>query len=265
MGVTKSRFSNTIFLGDVKNISGENLPQIDLLVGGSPCQGFSYSGKMLNFNDRRSKLFFEFVRVLKQVKPKYFLLENVKMKQEYQDIISGFLGVEPIKLNSSLTSAQNRVRLYWANFKIDKPRDCGITLQDILETSQGNSERLYKAKIVGRRINSKGKREDSNKSLKRVQCLEVSPHQNKSNCLTTLTKDTVLTPLGVGRHVDVYNRKLPYRNYTIAERCRLMNLPDNYCNGISDYQAVKATGNAWEIGMVKHIFRKIFTNGTITS
>jgi DNA-cytosine methyltransferase len=114
--VTQSNHPNTKQIGDVTKTKGSDLPKIDLLIGGSPCQGFSFSGKQLNFDDPRSKLFFEFVRLLNEVKPKYWLLENVVMKQEYQDVISQHLGVEPVKLNSALTSAQNRVRLYWANF-----------------------------------------------------------------------------------------------------------------------------------------------------
>ena len=86
--IVQKRYPNTMQLGDVAKVKGENLPRIDLLMGGSPCQGFSIAGKRLNFDDDRSKLFFEFVRLLKEVKPKFFLLENVKMKQEYQDVIS---------------------------------------------------------------------------------------------------------------------------------------------------------------------------------
>ena len=132
--VTKKNYPNTIHLGDVTQIKGEDLPQIDLLMGGSPCQGFSFAGKQLNFDDPRSALFFEFVRLLKETKPKYFLLENVRMKQEYQDVISEHLGVKPIMINSSLVSAQNRVRLYWTNIpNITQPEDKGIVLKDILE------------------------------------------------------------------------------------------------------------------------------------
>ena len=99
--VTKQNFPNTKHIGDVTKVKGANLPKIDLLMGGSPCQGFSFAGKQLNFSDRRSKLFFEFVRLLEETKPKYFLLENVKMKKEYQDIISKYIGISPIKINSN--------------------------------------------------------------------------------------------------------------------------------------------------------------------
>ena len=111
---------------------------IDLLIWGSPCQWFSMAWKMLNFNDPRSKLFFEYVRLLKEIKPKYFLLENVKMKKEWQDIISRELWVEPIEINSSLVSAQNRKRLYRTNIPgVSQPEDKGILLKDILQENVG--------------------------------------------------------------------------------------------------------------------------------
>ena len=132
--ITKKNFPNTIHIGDVTKIKAEDLEPIDLLMGGSPCQGFSFAGRQLNFNDPRSALFFEFVRLLKECKPKYFLLENVRMKKEYQDVITEHLGVEPIMINSTLVSAQNRVRLYWTNIpNIIQPQDKGLMLKDILE------------------------------------------------------------------------------------------------------------------------------------
>ena len=134
MQVTRKNFPNTIQMGDVCALRGENLPPIDLLMCGSPCQGFSFAGKQLNFDDPRSALFFEFVRLLEETKPKYFLLENVRMKQEYQDVISEHLGVKPIMINSALVSAQNRVRLYWTNIPgLEQPEDKQLVMKDILE------------------------------------------------------------------------------------------------------------------------------------
>jgi len=152
--VAKANYPDTVHLGDVSKIrtrddhimyfDGDDVdtPQlmkirqakIDILIGGSPCQGFSFAGGQLAFDDPRSKLFFEYVRLLKELKPKYFLLENVNMKQEYQDIISSLLGVEPIRINSNLVSAQNRDRLYWTNIPVlNPPRNRNIMLKDILE------------------------------------------------------------------------------------------------------------------------------------
>ena len=131
--VATHNYPDTVQRGDVTKWREWNLPQIDLLIGGSPCQGFSFAGKQLAFDDPRSKLFFEFVECLKHYKPKYFLLENVRMKKEYLKVITEILGVEPICINSALVSAQNRVRYYWTNIpNITQPNDKGILLKDIV-------------------------------------------------------------------------------------------------------------------------------------
>ena len=110
----------------------------DLLIGGSPCFGFSMAGQRLAFDDPRSALFFEFVRALKESSPKYFLLENVKMKKEHEKVITEYLGVEPILINSNLVSAQNRQRLYWTNIpNVDLPEDRGVLLKDIIDPDLG--------------------------------------------------------------------------------------------------------------------------------
>lgn len=132
--IAKKNHPDIIEIWDVCNVKWEDYQDIDLLIWGSPCQWFSVAWKMLNFDDPRSKLFFEFVRILRGVKPKYFLLENVKMKKERQDIISRELWVEPIEINSSLVSAQNRRRLYRTNIpNVSQPKDKWILLKDILE------------------------------------------------------------------------------------------------------------------------------------
>lgn len=212
-------------LGDVRNVSWIGLPKIDLLIGGSPCQGFSFAGKQLNFDDPRSKLFFEFVRIKEELNPKYFLLENVKMKKEYQDVISEYMGVEPILINSALVSAQNRKRLYWSNIpNIEQPKDKGILLKDILEDSElsnGASIKgryLNRASIIGRRLNDAGHREDYNKDVKITQCLEVRKDNSKSNCLTTVTKDNIITNIEVGRHPDIYNKSKKLYNVNPSGR-----------------------------------------------
>jgi DNA (cytosine-5)-methyltransferase 3A len=127
-------------------------------MGGSPCQGFSFAGKQLAFDDPRSALFFEFVRCVEELKPKYFLLENVRMKKEYLDVISEYMGVEPIMINSALVSAQNRVRYYWTNIPgIEQPEQRGIVLRDILETNTSGEyhagENLQKNYKGGNQLN----------------------------------------------------------------------------------------------------------------
>lgn len=149
---TQHNFPQTVQLGNVKNVVVSDLPPIDLLIGGSPCQGFSFAGKQQNFNDPRSVLFFEYVRILHDIQ-KYnpdvkFLMENVRMRTEFENEISRHLGLFPVMINSALVSAQNRVRLYWTNIRtrtetnlfdsvvytdIPQPEDRGIYLNDILE------------------------------------------------------------------------------------------------------------------------------------
>jgi DNA-cytosine methyltransferase len=141
--VSQNNYPEIIQIGNVCNIKAEDYQDIDLILAGSPCQGFSFAGKQLAFDDPRSSLFFEFVRLLKEIKPKYFLLENVNMKKEFLDVISEQVsacypelpfGIERIKINSALVSAQNRVRWYWTNIPgVDQPEQRGIVLRDILE------------------------------------------------------------------------------------------------------------------------------------
>ena len=159
--VAQANYPDTVQIGDVTQVDHERLPfgGIDLLMGGSPCQGFSFAGKQLNFDDPRSKLFFEFVRLKDELKPKYFLMENVPMKQESQDIISEYLGVKPVMINSSLFSAQNRKRLYWTNIPFDTmpTADKCIELQDILEehgiANEAMTNKLGKSHCITARYN----------------------------------------------------------------------------------------------------------------
>ena len=142
--ITQKNFPGTIQVGDITKLKAEDFKDVDLMLAGSPCQGFSFAGKQLAFDDPRSALFFEFIRLLKEIKPKYFLLENVRMKKEFIDVISEqvskcypeiLFGIEPILINSSLLSAQSRQRLYWTNIQgVTQPKDKNIVLKDILET-----------------------------------------------------------------------------------------------------------------------------------
>lgn len=260
---TETNFPDVIHHGDVtKEDFAKYQGKIDLIIGRSPCQGFSSSGKQLNFNDPRSKLFFEYIRAIKECQPKYFLLENVVMKKEWQDIISSYLGVEPIEINSSLVSAQNRRRLYWTNIpNVILPEDKNIALEDILEDIEFpnpaaiRGRRLNKATIVGRRLDKNGHRKDTDKTIPITQCLEVrATNTDKSNCLTTVDKDNVLTTLPIGRHPDAFKNNLPFRYYTTKEMCRLQTVPDDFLTMIPDSAARKALGNGWTVDVIAHIF-----------
>lgn len=148
IGVTQYNHPGTIQIGDVTKVRYENgilytekgnydVPRIDAVIGGSPCQGFSFAGKQLNFNDPRSKLFFEWLRICHEVCPRYFFLENVRMKKEYEAVINDRLGVNPVFLDSNLVSAQNRKRLYWTNIEgYIQPQDKGILLKDIIHENE---------------------------------------------------------------------------------------------------------------------------------
>ena len=139
ISITQRNYPNTEQLGSVLGWREWNLPRIDLLIGGSPCQGFSIAGKQLAFDDPRSKLFFEYVACIRRFKPRYFLLENVRMKKEFLDVITEYMGVEPICINSNLVSAQNRVRYYWTNIpNVTQPDDLGILLKDIIHEGNPN-------------------------------------------------------------------------------------------------------------------------------
>ena len=228
--VTQANWPETVQLGDVTGWRDWDIDWkgIDLLIGGSPCQGFSFAGKQLAFDDPRSKLFFVYVDILNHIKtlnPNVkFMLENVRMKKEYLDVISRVLGVEPVFINSALVSAQNRQRFYWANWKIEQPEDKGILLAGILEVegfgvikshgelkpkndksqcidanyhkgadNHGQRTMINPSAIVGRKLDENGKRNDKLES-KPVQCLEVHEH-GKSRCLSTVAKDTVVMKL----------------------------------------------------------------------
>lgn len=269
--VAQANYPDTIQLGDVTKWREWDIDwaSIDLLIGGSPCQGFSFAGKQLAFDDPRSKLFFVYVDILHHihsVNPDVkFMLENVKMKKEYLDVISEQLGVQPVFINSALVSAQNRVRLYWANFPVSQPEDKGIKLIDILDDtgmigpSAIRGRRLNKTTILGRRLNDKGKRDDYNKEIPITQCLEVrATNRDKSNCLTTVAKDNVLTTMPIGRHPDAFKNNLPFRYYTIKEYCRLQTVPENYFDGVaSENQIRKMIGNGWTVDVIAHIFKNM--------
>jgi DNA-cytosine methyltransferase len=159
--VTQANYPETIQLGSITEWQTWDIEKPDIIIGGSPCQGFSFAGKGLNFEDERSKLFFVFVDILKHYKPKYFLLENVVMKKEHNDVISSILGeiypecvqqtelfrtgrLEPIQINSALVSAQNRQRLYWTNIPgIEQPEDKGILLKDIIDNATTDKDKSY--------------------------------------------------------------------------------------------------------------------------
>jgi site-specific DNA-cytosine methylase len=221
ISVTQDNFPETIQLGSVLDVKADNLPKIDLLMGGSPCQGFSFAGKQLNFDDPRSKLFFEFVRLKNELKPKYWLLENVPMRQEYMDIISECLGVKPVKINSKIKSPQNRVRYYWTNIEFE------IEENDVqLSSTIGDYDGIF----VRARGGNKG---------------GVQSYKGKAPCITTSAWEHNFFPVFDG---------VP-RKFTPEEAEQIQTLPAGYTKKLSDHQRYKAVGNGWTVDIIADIFR----------
>lgn len=295
--VSQNNYPNIIQLGDVTKWSEWDIDwsSIDLVIGGSPCQGFSFAGKQLNFDDDRSKLFFEFVNIVNKVKENNadmnFFLENVRMKKEYQDVISEYMGVEPVMINSSLVSAQNRVRLYWTNIdNVTQPKDKGIVLKDIILDDVEEKYYLTAEAVdyMSRLRNGKPRWE-----------YHKNPIDGKSACLTANMYKGV--PYGVLRipeatkkgyvelneneGIDLTHFKSKTRRgrlmkdksncitvngfdycwydgyicrkLTPLECERLQTFPDKYTEGVSNSQRYKALGNSWTVDVIAHIFKEI--------
>lgn len=246
--ITQDKHPETIQLGDVTKWGAWDIDwsSIDLVSAGFPCQSWSLAGKQLGDKDERGMLFWvtlDIISFVLQCNPKAkFMLENVKMKKEFEDYITlhteNALGVvHKTLINSALVSAQNRNRFYWTNFEVSQPVDKGLVLADILETGVvdrdkshcvdanyhkgGNLKSYFEknrrqlvftnpASIVGRRLNERGVRDDYNKAVPITQCLQVKHDPSKMQCLTTVQKDTVVSSLPPGRYPifgAAFNRK----------------------------------------------------------
>lgn len=229
--VSRFHYPDIIRLGDVTKVSFMDLPKIDLLVAGFPCQAFSFAGKQLNFEDPRGKLFFEVVRLLQEIQPRFFLLENVRMKKDIEEEINKLVGVRPVLINSALLGAQNRLRNYWCGgykdgkvyqIEIPQPKDMGILLKDIIE--DGESDRAkshcldanYAKGANWEQYQNKSRRQliitggaqrgrylvDGKRADTRVESMAGLTEQRielredgKSNCLTTVQKDSLVAQL----------------------------------------------------------------------
>jgi DNA (cytosine-5)-methyltransferase 3A len=316
--VTQRNYPNTIQLGNVLNVKGQDLPKIDLLIGGSPCQSFSFAGKRKGMATKceteiltlehylelkkdgyqfegQSYLFWEYMRLLKEVKPKYFLLENVEMGEKWERVLSKAIGVNGLHINSALVSAQNRKRIYWTNIGmgsaglfgdyisfIKQPKDRGIMLKDILEKNI-NDKYFLSEKMI------KGLFSHNEKMKKRGNNFEFKPTDGsgKSKCLTqrcykmglddnyivynTMPRSSTTGKGGTGllsrsdgktycldtgnTNVVKYNEKI--RRLTPVECERLQTVKDNYTEGVSDTQRYRMLGNGWTVEIIKEIFSYI--------
>jgi len=224
--VTQTNYPNTIQLGSITELDGTKLPKIDLLFGGSPCQSFSRAGNGTGF-DGKSRLFWEYVRILKEVKPTYFLLENVVMKKEWEQVITDTLGVEPILINSKIVCGANRPRLYWTNIpNIQQPKDANIKLVDVLENLNFDKEPYVENYVSNRPVNY------------------------KTDKFNTLRASAGSRTQGIG----ICNDDGWWRKLTPVECERLQTVPDNYTQCVSDTQRYKMLGNGWTVDVIAHIF-----------
>ena len=288
--VTQKHYPDTTQIGDVTKVDfTQFIGKIDLIIAGSPCTNLSQAGNRTGLEGKESKLFFNFVDALRIIKPKYFLLENVKMKKEWQDIITSCMGVEPIEINSALLSAQNRKRLYWTNIpNVSVPEDKGIVLKDIVHeytdkadiskyiiepsraiTILDNETKAGKIAYIGQ--DSQGTRiyNIHGKSVTLVGtaggmggktglylfgCLTPDRLVKRQNGRRFNEGDKSYTLTAMDRHgilTDGYIRKL-----TPTECERLQTLPDGYTNvGISDSARYKALGNGWTVDVIAHIMK----------
>ena len=251
--IANKNYPGIIQLGDVLGVKAKDLPKIDLLIGGSPCQDLSFAGKGKGLSGDRSSLFYQYFRLLKECKPKYFLLENVRMKQEYQDIISDLLGVQPIKINSSLVSAQNRVRLYWTNIpNVTQPKDKGIVLKDILEDYDTiGEEHFHSDKAI--QYMERGNKKWMQAGNRRADRYTQSPDKEKSFTLTANFHKGV--PYNYFDDTRATSNETTYRKLTPKECSRLQTIPDSHCDGVSNTQKFKMLGNSWTADIIAHLFK----------
>jgi len=257
--VTMSNYPNTKQIGSITEVSGSDLPNIDLLIGGSSCQNFSFAGNRVGmstednieitsleqYNELKnngfkfkgeSYLFWEYVRLLNEIKPKYFLLENVKMSKKWQVIITNALGVEPILINSSLVSAQNRPRLYWTNIPdVEQPKDRNIQFKDIINTE-------YEFKPLTNWFFSKWGDKRKIDSLRTINA-------NKSFCVTTNKSHS--------KNYYLSDDKTMARMLERDEVERLQTVPNGYTDSVTKTEAHKMLGNGWTIDVISHIFSYI--------
>jgi len=268
--VSQANYPDIIRLGDVTGWRDWSIDWagIDLLIGGSPCQGFSFAGKKLAFDDPRSKLFFVYVDILnhiRSVNPNVkFLLENVKMKKEHLAVITEMLGVEPVFINSNLVSAQNRQRYYWANWEITQPEDKGIVLADIVEHDP------KEITVMSEAFTTRNKhilRDDFSGKAKSLSAMEYVKNGRQG--------DYIIVQYPRGKNAGgakALDGKVPsltssfweqnnhlsdgdkFRKLTPIECERLQTLPDDYTAGISNTQRYKAIGNGWTVDVIAHIF-----------
>lgn len=245
--ITCKNYPNTIQIGDVTKIQGAKYWGVDLLIGGSPCQSLSITQSQVRQHlFGKSKLFFEYVRILEESNPKYFLFENVaSMTKESKEIISDLLGCEPLFINSNAFVAQDRPRFYWTNIPVCESYlpECNLTLEDIMENKV--DEKYY--------YNCGYDFLGLNKSVCAI--LHINGHDILKRVHSPKYKCHTLTTCGGGNtQKKVFDNGRP-RKLTPIEYERLQGLPDGYTEGISNTARYTAIGNSWTVDVISYILR----------
>lgn len=255
--ISKKNYPDIVHIGDVRNVlnNGYEVGSFDLLIGGSPCQDLSNykydRGDVKGLDGDKSSLFWYYVKILRELKPKYFLLENVaSMEKKWIDVISQELGVEPIMINSSLVCAAERKRLYWTNIpNISQPENRNINLKDIVIPSSDIPEKYWytKYEVV---YNGADKKVEATLMLNgHRQAKEVYNLNSKCN--------TLLCDGNGGNLVKKVYQDGRVRKLLPLEYERLQTLPENYTNCVSDSARYTAIGNGWTVDVVAHILKHI--------
>ena len=249
--VTMEHFPNTIQIGDVTKVSyndgilytenGEfNIGNIDLLIGGSPCQDFSsINPKGEGLKGDKSRLFYEYLRLLNEIKPKYFLLENVKMKKVNEKQLNEYMKVDGIHINSNLVSYQNRARIYWTNIpNVTIPEDKGITCYDVVDFS------THDFRPIGEWVWSYWGETQKIDTLKTIK-------SEKSHTLTTPKTHSM------GYYLS--EDKKTYCNLTVNDYEALQTLPIGYVDNvkIKSTSKYRAIGNGWTVDVIAHILKGV--------
>ena len=252
IAISQKNYPNIIRLGDVTKWREWDIPwaDIDLLIGGSPCQDLSVykfdRGECTGLNGEKSGLFYHYLRILKYLKPKYFLLENVPMQKKWENVISECLGVQPILIDSALVCAADRKRLYWTNIPdVTQPEDKGVVLKDIVQNSNDVPEKYWYSKPF-----------TYNGDNQKVQCtLEMKGHRHMKEVYNLNGKCCTLTTCNGGNLQKKVYQDGRCRKLTPLEYERLQTLPDGYTEGVCDTSRYSAIGNGWTVDVIAHILK----------
>ena len=253
--VSKNNYPDIIHLGDIKNIRAQDLPKIDLLIGGSPCQDLSNAQKGLGLQGSKSGLFYEYIRLLKEVKPKYFLLENVKNK--WGGLMNEYVGVDFIELSSSIYTAQSRPRYYWTN--LDYPnfpnKISNKNISDIIDYEVPQKYYLKRDGLEEFIFSTSKNNSISKEGINKVFIIpkEIhNDHERQRRVYSLKSKSPTLLARSDTTKILIDNK---IRKLTPTECERLQGVPDNYTSCCSDTQRYKMIGNGFTVSMIENFLK----------